>query len=451
MDGMQPVVAIVGAGFGGLNAAKQLRNAPVDIILLDRRNYHLFQPLLYQVATAALSPSEIAYPVRSVFRKQRNLAFQLTEVLDVNLKDRWLDTLAGRIDYDYLVLSIGSESNYFGIESIAENGFDLKDLDDGEAIRNHILLMFELATQIEDPETLKALRTVVIVGGGPTGVECAGAISELIRQVLKKDFPELDFSDVHVIVLEMQDTLLGGFPKDLGEAARDSLRKKHVEVRLGTTVTDYDGAQVLLKNGEAIPANTLIWAAGVRAKSLAGRLDVPKGGQGRVVVEPTLQLPGFPEVFMIGDAAYLEEAGNPLPMMAPVAIQQAKVAAQNIRNLIAGKPLVQFDYKDPGSLATIGRNVAVARIGRFKFHGFLAWLVWLGVHLVWLIGFRNRLFVLINWAWAYLLRESGVRLITPEPEAGRTTEEVMRLLGDGHWRNDDRREAIGESRFTMER
>ena len=411
----RPVVAIVGAGFGGLNAAKALAKAPVEVILIDRRNYHLFQPLLYQVATAGVAPSDIAYPVRTVFRKQRNLDFCLAEVHRVDLLERRLVTTAGPIEYDYLVISVGSETNFFGLDSIAEHSFELKDLDDAEAIRNHVLKMFELSTRQEDPDLCNALRTFVIVGGGPTGVEMAGALSELIRLVLQKDYPEMDTSDVRVILVELLDTLLSGFPKELSLEAEKSLQDKHVEIMLGETVADYNGRQVSLKSGKIIQACTLIWAAGVRAKTLVDTLDARQARQGRVVIQPTLQLPGYSEVFVIGDAAYLEEEGQGLPMMAPVAIQQAKTAANNIRNLIDGKPLVPFDYRDPGSLATIGRNVAVARIGSFKFHGFLAWLVWLVVHLYWLIGFRNRLFVILSWAWAYLLFENSVRIITPEP------------------------------------
>lgn len=416
MVAKRPVVVIVGAGFGGLNAAKELRKAPLEVILIDRRNYHLFQPLLYQVATAGVSPADIAYPVRAVFRKQRNLEFRMAEVTGVDLERRELQTSAGEIRYDALILAIGSESSYFGMESVARHSFDLKDLHDAERIRNHVLSSFELSLHEGEESRCAALRTFVVVGGGPTGVECAGALSELIRLVLKKDFPNLDFGQARVVLLEMLDTLLPGFPPELGRAARQALERKHVEVRLCAALADYDGETARLKNGEAIPTCTLIWAAGVRARSLADRLNVPRARQGRVIVERTLQLPDYPEVFVIGDAAYLEEEGEPLPMMAPVAIQQAKVAARNVRNLLAGTPLKTFDYRDPGSLATIGRNVAVARVGRFKFHGFLAWLIWLGVHLFWLIGFRNRLLVLINWAWAYLFYESGIRLITPEPE-----------------------------------
>jgi NADH:ubiquinone reductase (H+-translocating) len=415
-NGNRPVVAIVGAGFGGMNAAKELRKAPLDIILIDRRNYHLFQPLLYQVATAAVSEAEIAYPIRSIFRNQENLQFLMAEVTAVDLDGRRLQTTSGFVDYDYLILAIGSETNYFGMESVSENSFNLKDLNDAESIRNHILRMFELATQVEEPEICSALRTFVVVGGGPTGVECAGALSELIHLVLKKDYPNLVISDVQVVLLEMLDTLLAGFPEELGLAATEALKKKNVEVMLGTTVEDYDGRSVKLKSGEVIPAYTMIWAAGVQARGLVEDLDVEKARQNRVVVEGSLQIPGYPEAFVIGDAAHLEEEGEPLPMLAPVAIQQGKLAARNILNLENGNALEEFEYRDPGSLATIGRSAAVARVGNFKFHGFVAWIVWLAVHLFWLIGFRNRLFVLINWAWDYIFYESGVRLITPDIE-----------------------------------
>jgi NADH:ubiquinone reductase (H+-translocating) len=413
----RPRVVVVGAGFGGVNAAQNLSNLDADILMVDRRNYHLFQPLLYQVATAGVAPSDIAYPVRAIFRRQKNFDFLLAQVNGVDLEQRKLLTSRGAVDYDYLILSIGGETNFFGLDSVQENGFDLKDIDDAENIRNHVLLMFEKARHEEDEEICRALRTFVIVGGGPTGVETAGSISELIRLVLVKDFPDLDVGEVRVILLEMTEELLPGFPPDLSEKAVNTLRRKRVEVRLKETVTGYDGESISLKSGDSILANTLIWAAGVRAEKLVDSMEVQKGKQERVVVEETLQVPGHPEVYVIGDAAFMEHDGQPLPMVAPVAIQQAKTAAKNIRNTLEGRPLEKFVYKDPGSLATIGRSAAVARIGRFKFHGFIAWIVWLAVHLFWLIGFRNRLFVLIDWAWDYILYERAVRLITSHPKS----------------------------------
>lgn len=411
-DPSRPTVIIVGAGFGGMNAARALRRAPVNVILIDKNNYHLFQPLLYQVATAGLSPTDIAYPVRAIFRKQKNFSFRLAEVTGVDVHRRLVTTNYEALPYDYLILAAGGETNFFGIESVMENAYDLKNLQDAIDIRNHILSMFELASQIQDQTACQALRTFVIVGGGPTGVESAGALSELIRLVLRKDFPNLDFSNVRVIILEAMDRLLAGFPEDLGEAALRTLRQKRVEVRFGAQVSSYDGREVLLTNGESVQACTLIWAAGVRAAGMLSWLGLPQAKGGRVMVEPSLQTPDYPEVFVIGDAAYQEAEGDPLPMVAPVAIQQGKTAARNIERLIAGEAPLPFEYKDPGSLATIGRNAAVARVGRLKFSGFIAWVVWLVVHLYWLIGFRNRLLVMINWAWDYFFFDRGVRLIT---------------------------------------
>jgi NADH dehydrogenase len=419
MEIQRPTVVIVGAGFGGLNAARALRRAPVKIVLIDRNNYHLFQPLLYQLATAGVSEDEIAYPVRAVFRNQENLEFRLAEVTDVDFKNCCLQTTSGEVPYQFLILAIGSETNFFGIESVCEHGYEMKGLGDAEAIRNHSLRMLEWSNYESDRKKCDALRTFVIVGGGPTGVEYAGALSELIRLVLAKDFPFLNLDQVRVILLEMMDEVLPGFPEGLRKGAREELEKKHVQVKLGTTVTDYDGEKVTLKSGETIRARTLVWAAGVKAERLAEKLDVEKAKQGRIVVEKTLQLPDHPEVFIIGDVAYLEEDGKPLPMLAPVAIQQAKAAATSIQNILSGKEPEQFDYTDPGNLATIGRNYAVARIKNFKFQGFFAWVVWLVVHIFWLIGFRNRVIVMINWAMDYIFYERAVRLVTPCPDEAR--------------------------------
>jgi len=406
-----PTVVIVGAGFGGINAAKALRNAPVRVIMIDRNNHHLFQPLLYQVATAAVAPSEIAYPVRTIFRHQKNFHFRLAEVLGIDFEGRRVLTSTGPVQYDYLILAVGGQTHFFGLDSLARTSFPLKDLNDALDLRSHILLQFERASQETDPEKLEALRTFAVVGGGPTGVECSGALSELINLVLSKDFPELDCREVKVVLLEASDRLLAGFPEDLAQKAVARLRKKGVEVRFNAAVASYDGRQVELQDGSRLPAATLIWAAGVKGEEILGRAGLTLAKQGRAVVEPTLQVPGHPEVFVVGDAAYLEADGQPLPMMAPVAIQQGKTAARNILNLLSGAPLEEFRYRDPGSLATIGRNAAVARVKGLKFSGFAAWVVWLAVHLFWLIGFRNRLLVLINWAWDYFFYERAVRWI----------------------------------------
>ena len=412
MDSKLPHIVIVGAGFGGLRAARDLARTRARVTLIDRNNYHLFQPLLYQVATAALSPDEIAHPVRSILRSQKNLAFHLAEVQRVDLAGRVLETTTGEVPYDYLVLAVGGQTNFFGLDSVSRNGFGLKSITDATTIRNHLLQMFELASQEKDPEQRRSLLTFVVVGGGPTGVECAGAISELVNLALKRDYPDLSLKDARVVLLESSDHLLAGMPTDLSEITAETLWRKHVEVRFGAAVIDFDGKQVCLKGGEVLPGQTLIWAAGVRAADLASTLGTPQGSLKRVKVEPTLQLPGHPEFFIIGDAAYLENGGGkPLPMVAPVAMQQASLAAANIQRLMDGKPLKPFNYKDPGSLATIGRSAAVARLGRWKFSGFLAWVVWLLVHLVQIIGFRNRLIVLINWAWDYIFYDRVIRLI----------------------------------------
>jgi len=411
-DTGRPTVVIVGAGFGGLRAARALRNAPVDVVLVDRHNYHLFQPLLYQVATAGLEPEEIARPVRAILRRQSNAEFRMTEVTGLDAAGKRIVTTDGPIAYDYLILAVGGQTNYFGLESVPRHGFGLKDIPEAIRIRNQVLHAFERAVLEADPERRRAELTFVVVGGGPTGVEMAGALSELIRLVLVKDYPRLNVKDVRVLLLEATDRLLAVMPSRLREAAAETLWRKHVEVRFGATVADYDGARVLLKSGEAIPARTLVWAAGVKAVSLTGRLGLPTAQQGRIPVAPTLDVPGHPDIYVIGDAAYLEAAGAPLPMMAPVALLMAETAAGNIRRRMAGQPPVEFRYRDPGSLATIGRNAAVAYIRGFAFTGFPAWVVWLVVHIIQLIGFRNKLFVLLNWAWDYFFYERAARLIT---------------------------------------
>lgn len=410
-----PQVVIIGAGFGGLKAARALADAPVHVTLIDRNNYHLFQPLLYQVATAGVAPEEIAYPVRAVFRRQQNLDFQLAEVRRIDLAQRRLVTQHGELGYDYLILAAGGQTHFFGMESLERNAFDLKELGDAVAIRNHVLRLFEQAALEPDAARRRAMLTFVVAGGGPTGVESAGALSELIRLVLAKDFPRLKINEARVLLLEAGDRLLPAMAADLSAATVRALREKGVHVRFGAAVSGYDGRTITLREGEPIPADTLIWAAGVRAAALTETLGLRLARQARVPVTPTLQLAGHPEVFVIGDAAYFEdERGQALPMVAPVATQQADAATANLRALLAGAPLRQFRYRDPGSMATIGRNRAVAQIGPIKLHGFIAWAAWLFVHLMKIVGFRNRLVVLVNWAWDYLFYDRAVRLIGAE-------------------------------------
>jgi len=406
------VVVVVGAGFGGLRAARALRRAPVQVVLVDRNNYHLFQPLLYQVATAGLEPEEIAKPARAILRGQKNFDFRMVEVTRVDLAAQRLETSAGPMNYDFLVLAPGGETNFFGLESMQRHGLGLKDIPDAVAIRNHVLTCFEQAMLEPDAERRRALLTFIVVGGGPTGVEMAGALSELIRLVLVKDYPRLNIKDVRILLLEATDTLLAALPERLREAAGKTLWRKYVEVRFGASVADYDGQRIRLKSGEVIPALTVIWAAGVRASPLNATLGLPAARQGRIAVEPTLQVPGHPEVFIIGDAAYREQDGEPLPMVAPVAIQMGHSVAGNIARQLRGQPLRPFHYRDQGTLATIGRNAAVANVFGVKLSGFPAWVIWLVIHIIQLIGFRNKLFVLINWAWDYFFYERAARLIT---------------------------------------
>jgi NADH:ubiquinone reductase (H+-translocating) len=410
-----PHVVIVGAGFGGLEAAKRLSKASVQITLIDKHNYHLFQPLLYQVAIAGLVPSQIAYPVRTIFRRQANLEFRLGEVTHIDFEAQFVQLDGSVIAYDTLILAVGGRTDFFGMNSLREHSFQLKDVESAINTRNHLLKMFELASREADAQKRGELLTFTVVGGGPTGVETAGALAELINLVMVKDYPSLDLTDVHVILLEAADHLMESFPEKLRKTTYDLLRKKNVEVFLNTKVVDFNGRKITLGNGDSIDTQTMIWTAGVRAEKLTDTLAAEKGRGGRIIVQPTLQHPDHPQVYVIGDAAYLgDENGQPLPMLATVAQQQARHAANNIRWGLSNRAPEPFIYKDPGLLATIGRNAAVARLWGISFSGWPAWLIWVGLHVYRLIGFRNRLVVILNWAWDYFFYESQVRLITKE-------------------------------------
>lgn len=410
----KPHVVIIGAGFAGLEAARALAGSPVRVTLIDRHNYHLFQPLLYQVATAGLTPEDIAHPVRAILRKQRNLEFRQAEVTSIDLNSKKVITAASELPYEYLVVASGSDTNYFGLTSVADNSFGLKTIDEAITIRNHVLSMFEQATQESDPAKRKAMLSFVVVGGGPTGVELAGALSELIYTVLIKDYPTLDFKEAKIVLLQAIDSLLPNLPQELRDVTAETLRKKKVEIQFSQTVTGYDGKLVSLKSGEDLSARTLIWAAGVRASSLIDGLGVSQGSLARAVVDPTLQLKEHPEVFIVGDAAHIDENGHPLPMTAVVALQSGSKAADNIKRLLRGQAADTFVFHDLGSLATIGRNAAVGQIGWLKIKGLFAWLLWTVVHIVRLVGFRNRLFVFWSWFWDYILYDRSIRLITRE-------------------------------------
>lgn len=407
----RPRVVIAGAGFGGLTCARALKHAPVDVLIVDRNNYHLFTPLLYQVASALLDPGEIARPVRQLIRPLANASFKQAGITGVDLPGQTLLTDHGSIGYDYLVLATGAESDYFGDQALAQTTLGLKGLDEGLAIRNHILSQFEASRWAVDPGERRKLLTFVVVGGGPTGVEMAGALSELIHLVLWKDYRDLDTKEVRVVLIEAAPHVLGQFTPSLRDAARRSLREKHVELMLDTKVVSASDGLVRLTGGEQLAAATVIWTAGVRASDLGRASGAALIRQGRVEVDPTLQVAGHPTAFVIGDLAGARDGDAVLPMLIPVAMQAGKHVASCIADMSRGGSAKPFRYRDPGIMATIGRNSAVAQLGRIRLSGFLGWSMWLVVHLYNVISFRSRLLVLINWAWEYLFYDRPVRLI----------------------------------------
>jgi NADH dehydrogenase len=416
---IRPRVVIAGAGFGGLTCARALKSAPVDVLLVDRNNYHLFTPLLYQVASALLDPGEIARPIRALIRPLANVGFKQAEVTGADLDRRLLLTDHGTLPYDYLVIATGSQSDHFGNSSLARHAFGLKGLGDGLDLRNRILSQFEASRWVSEAEKRRALLTFAVVGAGPTGVELAGALSELIRLVLRKDYRDLNLSEVRVLLLEASGSPLGTFAPVLREAARRSLEKKGVELLLGAKVESVTEDSIRLAGGDEMPAGTVIWTAGVRASDLGKAIGLELGRQARVKVEATLQLRGHPVVFVIGDLAGAIDRGAQLPMLIPVAMQEGKHAAVTISALVRNGEATPFRYKDPGIMATIGRNSAVAELGAVRLSGFFGWLMWLGVHLVNVISFRSRVLVLVNWAWDYLFYDRPIRLIVRAGEAKR--------------------------------
>jgi NADH:quinone reductase (non-electrogenic) len=407
-----PHVVIVGGGFGGLYAARALTGRPVRVTLLDRRNHHLFQPLLYQVATAALNPSDIATPLRSILRRAANVTVLLAEVQSVNLADRRLILDDGELGYDALVLAAGAGHSYFGHDDWEPLAPSLKTLEDALEIRRRVLVAYELAERERDAAEQSAQLTSVVIGGGPTGVELAGALAEISRETIARDFRVIDPTHARVVLLEGGPRILPSFPAPLSERARAALTRIGVEVRTDATVTRVTPDAVWL-GGEQIRARTVLWAAGVAASPLTRSLGVALDRAGRVQVERDLSIPGHPEAFAIGDmATLLDERGQPLPGLAPVAIQQGQAVGANVLRRLAGELTRPFRYRDKGSMATIGRAAAVAVVGRVQLSGLPAWLAWLFVHIMFLIGFRNRFLVLFEWAWAYLSWQRGARLIT---------------------------------------
>jgi NADH:ubiquinone reductase (H+-translocating) len=411
-DPSLPHVVIVGGGFAGLEAAKAFADAAVRVTVVDRRNHHLFQPLLYQVATAVLSPADIAQPIRSVLRGQANADVALAEVTAIDPAAKEVVLAEGRVPYDFLILAAGANHAYFGHDEWERYVPGLKTLEEALAIRRRILLSFEEAERESDPARRHALMTFVVVGGGPTGVEMAGAIAEIARLTLARDFRHIDTRDAKVILVEAGDRLLAAFPERLSRQALDDLRRLGVEVKFGVPVTAIAAGQVTVGD-DVIPAETVVWAAGVLASSLGRSLGVDLDRAGRVLIERDLSIPGHPEIFVVGDMASLADTrGRPLPGVAQVALQQGKWAAANILRRIEGKATRPFRYLDLGNLATIGRNSAVADIRGLRLTGFIAWLTWAGVHILNLIGFRNRVLVALQWLWQYITFQRGARLIT---------------------------------------
>jgi len=408
-----PRVVVIGAGFGGLNAARALGRCPVQVTVLDRNNFHLFQPLLYQVATATLSPAQITMPLRRILRRQRNTDVYLSEVKGVDVAGRRVLLEDRSVPYDYLVIATGSGPGYFGHDDWSRFAPPLKSIEDALLIRRKILLAFEAAEAEPDAGKRTSLLTFVLVGAGPTGVEMAGAIAEIARATLASEYRNIDPKSARIVLLEAEPRILNGFPESLAQAARSKLEAMGVEIRLGHPVDqcDSDGVQV---GGVRIPARTVLWTAGVVASPAGRWLGVPIDRQGRVLVQADLSVPGHPDIFVIGDAAHVEVDGKALPGLAPVAMQEGRHVAHVLRRRLTGdRGPLPFRFSNKGDLAAIGRGYAIASLGKLRLRGWLAWLVWLAVHIFYLIGFRNRFLVLLEWGWAYLTFERGARIISP--------------------------------------
>jgi NADH dehydrogenase len=407
-----PHVVIIGAGFGGLEAAKRLHEAPVKVTLIDRTNHHLFQPLLYQVAMASISSTEIAYPIRSIFREQPNVTVLMADVTGIDLKKQTISMGVNELKYDYLIIAAGSQNSYFGHAEWTKHAIGLKTLQDAFMIRRQILLAFETAEKLAPAYSVENLLTFVIIGGGPTGVELAGSLAELSRHALSKDFRNIKPSSAKIILLEGAPRILPPFPEEVSRLAEEKLRALGVEVLTRTFVTDINehGVQI----GEKfIPAVTKLWCAGVAPSPLSRALaDVQLDKGGRIIVQPDLSIENYPNVFAVGDICSYIQDGKPLPGLAPVAMQQGQFVGETIENRITGRELKQFRYIDRGTLATIGRSSAVGNVGNTIFSGLPAWLAWLFIHVMNLIGFRNRMVVMLDWVWSYVTFQRGARLIS---------------------------------------
>lgn len=418
----RPRVVILGGGFAGLYLAKELAGRPVDVTLVDRTNHHLFQPMLYQIATAALSPGDIASPIRSILRRAGNIEVLLGEAAAIDRTARTVTLTDGSvIPFDYLAVATGARHSYFGRPDWEALAPGIKDLDDALEVRRRILLAFERAERETDPVARQKHLTFVVIGGGPTGVELAGTLAEIRRFALRRDFRRIDPRDATVMLLEGGSRLLPSYPEELSQKAKETLREMGVDVRTETFVTAIEPGFVTAADWR-IPAATILWAAGNQASPILRDLDVPLDRQGRVIVEPDCSIPGDPKIFVLGDAAAHLHGKEPVPAVCPAAIQMGQYAGRTVRADLANKPRTPFRYWDKGQLAVIGRGRAVADIGRFETDGFVAWLLWIFVHIFFLIGFRNRVVVLFEWAWSFITFQRGARLITGVWEPGALLE-----------------------------
>ncbi len=424
MPTTQPHIVIIGGGFGGLYAAQHLKRAPAQISLLDRRNFHLFQPLLYQVATGGLSPANISAPLRAILKAQKNTSVLLAEVVDINPQTRTLSFSDGEsLNYDYLIVATGASHNYFGNAHWEKHAPGLKTIEDATEIRRRVLLAFEAAERESDPVLRQAWLRFVVIGGGPTGVELAGALAEIAHETLKDNFRKINPADAEILLIEAGERILAPYAPELSEKARLALEKLGARVKLKTAVTDIQAGQITLKyqdQSQELKTQTILWGAGVQAsplgKVLAQGTGVELDRAGRVKVEPDLSLPGHPEIFVIGDLACLIQAGKQVPGVAPAAMQAGKYVARLLQQKLHNPQVktAPFHYLDKGSMATIGRSLAVVQVGKLQFSGLLAWLMWLFIHILYLVEFTNRLMVLMQWGWNYLSRNRSARLITGE-------------------------------------
>lgn len=417
----KPRVIIIGGGFGGLEAAKGLRGAEVQTVLFDKYNHHTFQPLLYQVATSALETSSIVFPFRRHFIRQRNFHFRLGEVKEIRPGQNCIETSIGSLRYDFLVIATGAETNFYGLKDVQENSHPMKTIIDSIKLRNILIRNIETALLIEDKEVMNSYMDIVIVGGGPTGVELAGAVAELKRYVFPKDYPELEMTQMDIHLIEATPRLLNGMSEIAGAKALEYLQGMGVKVHLNCAVRSYDGHEVVFNTGEKLISRTLIWAAGVKGNPVAGLPADSIGKATRIRVDEFNRIKGYDNIFAIGDVALMEgDPGFPNghPMMAPPAMQQGELLAANIKRMIEKQPLRPFRYNDKGSMATIGRNKAVVDLKKLRFQGFFAWLVWMFVHLFSIIGFRNKFFVFINWFVSYFSYDKSNRLIIARPKDG---------------------------------